>query len=193
MPENLSLHRLARRHCSAMIATKTHAVRPLEDVDRIIKLGASGSGWSTKLSATRLLQKILQVRSKFVFIQTLMKNRTFRSSTILQRISSRRARSSNFTIQVLKNMCVRLGRCLTNLQDFPLNVAASWSQFTRQYLKGQNPESVDEWIIFMSRFNDIEWEKKGNTETCLHNANEVAAFATQFKPGASLAPSQKNT
>ena len=35
---------------------------------------------------------------------------------------------------------------------------------------------------FMSMFNDIEWRKKGNTEKCLHNATEVAAFATKFKP-----------
>ena len=38
-------------------------------------------------------------------------------------------------------------------------------------------------IIFMSMFNDIGWTKKGNTETCLHKATEVAACATQFKPG----------
>ena len=34
----------------------------------------------------------------------------------------------------------------------------------------------------MSMFNDIEWRKKGNTEKCLHNATEVDAFATKFKP-----------
>ena len=28
----------------------------------------------------------------------------------------------------------------------------------------------------MSVFNDIAWTKKGNTETCLHIAEEVAAF-----------------
>ena len=45
----------------------------------------------------------------------------------------------------------------------------------------------------MSMFNDIEWTKEGNTETCLHNAKAVAAFATQFKQdiGASWRPSQK--
>ena len=35
----------------------------------------------------------------------------------------------------------------------------------------------------MSMFNDIGWTKKGNRETCLHKAKEVAAFATQSKPG----------
>ena len=48
------------------------------------------------------------------------------------------------------------------------------------FLNGQDPESLDEWITFMSMFNDIEWTKKGNTETCLHNAKEAAAFATQL-------------
>ena len=33
----------------------------------------------------------------------------------------------------------------------------------------------------MSMFNDIEWTKKGYTEICLHNAKEVAAFATQVQ------------
>ena len=50
------------------------------------------------------------------------------------------------------------------------------------HLNGQNPESVKERITFVSMCNDIEWTKKGNTETCLHNAQDVAAFATLFKP-----------
>ena len=33
----------------------------------------------------------------------------------------------------------------------------------------------------MSMVNDIEWTKKGNTEICLHNAKDVAAFATHIK------------
>ena len=35
----------------------------------------------------------------------------------------------------------------------------------------------------MSMFNETDWTKKGCSETCLHNAKEVAAFATPFKPG----------
>ena len=35
----------------------------------------------------------------------------------------------------------------------------------------------------MSVFIDIERKKKCSTETCLRSAKEVAAFATQFKPG----------
>ena len=47
----------------------------------------------------------------------------------------------------------------------------------------------------MSMFNDTEWTNKGNTETCLHNATEVAAFATHFKPGywCFLGPTSENT
>ena len=47
-------------------------------------------------------------------------------------------------------------------------------------------------ITIMSMFNDIEWTKKGNTETCLHNAKEVAAFATHVEPG-TLGPALENT
>ena len=36
-------------------------------------------------------------------------------------------------------------------------------------------------IIFMSLFREIEQTKKGNTETCLHKAKEVAALVL---PGA---------
>ena len=65
----------------------------------------------------------------------------------------------------------------------------------QKHLNGQTPESFDEGIIVMSMFIDTEWTKKGNTETCLHNAKEVAAFSTQFKPGHwyFLGPRQKNT
>ena len=54
-------------------------------------------------------------------------------------------------------------------------------KYIRRCLNGQILEPFDERIIFMSMFNDIAWTKKGDTETCLHNAKEVAAFGTQFK------------
>ena len=51
-------------------------------------------------------------------------------------------------------------------------------------LNGTTPEFFnDRRIIFMSLFNDINWAKKGNTEIGMDNAEEVVAFATQFKPG----------
>ena len=34
-----------------------------------------------------------------------------------------------------------------------------------------------------SMFNDIDWTQKGNSETFLHTAKEVAEFKTQLKPG----------
>ena len=52
----------------------------------------------------------------------------------------------------------------------------------QNYLKGQSPKYFDDKIIFMSMFSDIAWTKKGNTEKSLHDAKEVAAFATKFKP-----------
>ena len=63
----------------------------------------------------------------------------------------------------------------------------------QKYLNGQNPESLNERIIFMSVFNDIERTKKGNRKTCLHIAKEVAPFATRFKPGRFLGPASENT
>ena len=45
----------------------------------------------------------------------------------------------------------------------------------QRYLNGQNPESPEEGIIFMSMFNDIKWTKNGIADTCLLNAKEVSA------------------
>ena len=54
----------------------------------------------------------------------------------------------------------------------------------QRYLNGQNPESFDEGIIFMSIFNDIEGTKN-NTKTCLHLVffilKKKAVLATQFQ------------
>ena len=44
----------------------------------------------------------------------------------------------------------------------------------------QNPFKIGSYL--MSMFNDIDSTNKGNIEICLHNAKEVAAFGTQFKP-----------
>ena len=56
----------------------------------------------------------------------------------------------------------------------------------QKYMNGQTTESFSDRIVSMSVFNDIEWTKKGNTDTCVHSAKGVAAFATQFKPGHSV-------
>ena len=51
----------------------------------------------------------------------------------------------------------------------------------QKYLNGRKPEYLGERIVSMCMFNGICWTKKGNTETCWHNAEEVAAFATKFE------------
>ena len=48
---------------------------------------------------------------------------------------------------------------------------------------GQSPETFTGRILFMSMFNDISCEKKGNKEECLKNADFVATFAKRFGIG----------
>ena len=82
----------------------------------------------------------------------------------------------------------------TNLEDVwnegfvEKNLAAREVQFNwtvapvQKCLNGQYPESFDEVIILLSMFNDIEWNKKCNTKTCLwqhlrHNSSpDAGAF-----------------
>ena len=53
----------------------------------------------------------------------------------------------------------------------------------QEYANRETPEFIDERMILMSVFNDIERRKEGNTENWLVNAREVTAMATQLKPG----------
>ena len=48
---------------------------------------------------------------------------------------------------------------------------------------GQSPETFTGRILFMSMFNDISCEKKGNKEECLKYAEFVATFARRFGIG----------
>ena len=48
---------------------------------------------------------------------------------------------------------------------------------------GQSPETFTGRILFMSMFNDISCDKKGNKEECLKNADFVATFARRFGIG----------
>ena len=48
---------------------------------------------------------------------------------------------------------------------------------------GQSPETFTRRILFMSMFNDISCEKKGNKEECLKYADFVATFARRFGIG----------
>ena len=45
-------------------------------------------------------------------------------------------------------------------------------------LNALDPESFEDMILILSMFNGIGWAKKGNTAICLHNAREVARFAS---------------
>ena len=38
-------------------------------------------------------------------------------------------------------------------------------------------------IIFMSMYNDVEWQDKGNTERCEYNSQTVANYAREFRRG----------
>ena len=48
---------------------------------------------------------------------------------------------------------------------------------------GQTPESFTGRILFMSMFNDISFDSKGNKDECLKNANFVKTFAGRFGSG----------
>ena len=39
------------------------------------------------------------------------------------------------------------------------------------------------WIIFMSMFNDIDWTKKGHSEKCISNSEQVKNYAKRFSRG----------
>ena len=49
--------------------------------------------------------------------------------------------------------------------------------------KGTQPSQVQDRIIFMSMYNDIEYWKKNNRNECCDSAKRVAQFAQNFKPG----------
>ena len=46
-----------------------------------------------------------------------------------------------------------------------------------------DPVDFKDMIIFMSMFNDIEWEARGNEEICENNSKSVAEYARQFLRG----------
>ena len=48
---------------------------------------------------------------------------------------------------------------------------------------GQSPEAFTGRILFMSMFNDISCEGKGNKEQCLKDADFVKTFARRFGIG----------
>ena len=120
-----------------------------------------------------------------------MKVRVFQDSTLRVGVSNPDP-SSNWETQ-LEDVCQEHGFVEENEFGSPRS-AIHLARITRcstldikkhilRYVNRQTPEALYEWIISMSMFNDTEWTNKGNTETCLHNATDVPAFVTQYKPG----------
>ena len=71
--------------------------------------------------------------------------------------------------------------------EFEWNVFPGFStlqilQEIQKDLQCQNvePERFSGRIIFMSMFNDIEWEKRGIEEMCINNSEQVKSFAQRF-------------
>ena len=54
-----------------------------------------------------------------------------------------------------------------------------------EYLQDQNiePETFTDRIIFMSMFNDTEWTRRGNSEQCISNSEQVKEYAKRFSRG----------
>ena len=48
---------------------------------------------------------------------------------------------------------------------------------------GETPETITEIILFVSMFNDISCDGKGNKEECVANAKVVTIFAKKFGIG----------
>ena len=55
---------------------------------------------------------------------------------------------------------------------------------TRKDLQDRNiePGNVEDRIIFMM-FNGIDWTKRGNSETCFSNSEQVKNYAKRFSRG----------
>ena len=52
-------------------------------------------------------------------------------------------------------------------------------------LQGRNiePENFGDRIIFMSKFNDVDWTRKGYEEKCISNSEEIKMYAKRFSQG----------
>ena len=50
-------------------------------------------------------------------------------------------------------------------------------------VRSSEPEQLKDRIIFMSMYNAIELDKKGNKATCIANSESVSQYATRFPKG----------
>ena len=46
--------------------------------------------------------------------------------------------------------------------------------------RGLEPEEFRDRIIFMSMFNDIDWTKRGKSEKCISNSDQIKNYAEIF-------------
>ena len=55
----------------------------------------------------------------------------------------------------------------------------------QDHLQNSNikPENFGDRIIFMSTFNDIDWNKKNNEGECISNSEEIRDYAKRFSQG----------
>ena len=70
-------------------------------------------------------------------------------------------------------------------KNFPRHTTLQLLQeIQRTMEKNKNqPEKLKDPIIFMSMYNDIDWEKEGNKEVRLAKSADVAAYARRFPEG----------
>ena len=68
---------------------------------------------------------------------------------------------------------------------FPGLTSLEILQRIQKDLQDQNiePEKFEDRIIFMSMFNDIEWTRKGNSEQCVSNSEQVKNYAKRCSRG----------
>ena len=59
------------------------------------------------------------------------------------------------------------------------------SEKIQKDLQKQNiePETFEDRIMFMSMFNDIDWTRRGNSEQCISNSEQVKIYAKKFTQG----------
>ena len=105
------------------------------DDARIIQLPATGKWLEHQASGDRLLQKILQVRRKFILIEITDGEEYIRKfDDTAKNFKPQSEEEHEFYNQVLNSLCAQdLVKYPTSLQEFPLNVAM-WSQVTIECL-----------------------------------------------------------
>ena len=74
--------------------------------------------------------------------------------------------------------------------EFELNIFPGFTsleilQKIQKDLQEQNiePENFEHRFIYMSMFNDIEWTRRGNSEQCISNSDQVKSYAKKFSQG----------